>query len=233
MLNLYLLRHGETEFSRQDRFCGQIDAELTERGHQMASAFAEAHDNLSWRAIYTSTRERAIKTAVPLATRTATPITAVAALDEIDFGDWQGQSKQEIAARDAAAFARWSADPSRGAPRGESVYDVAKRAMAAIDTIRASHDDGNVLIVAHKTVLRVLICLLTGTDLRCYRDLPQPVAAVTVVELCNGVSTLRQLADNSYLPAHLHDADAEPVRVAASAATSSHRPAFEQPQAAA
>src|SRR4029079_17520100 len=51
VLNLYLLRHGETEFSRGDRFCGDIDAPLTSVGALMGHKFADAYGDLSWRAI--------------------------------------------------------------------------------------------------------------------------------------------------------------------------------------
>src|SRR6201999_404068 len=70
-LNLHLLRHGETELSRQDRFCGMLDAELTRDGHRMAEAFAARwtrHPSRPiWRAIYISTRRRAMETAAPFA----------------------------------------------------------------------------------------------------------------------------------------------------------------------
>src|SRR5882757_2088803 len=90
MLKLYLLRHGETEFSRRDRFCGDIDAELTSSGHQMAQAFAAAHAEFPFEAIVTSTRRRTIDSARPIADRTGLSPQADARLDEIFYGDWQG-----------------------------------------------------------------------------------------------------------------------------------------------
>ena len=73
MLKLYLLRHGETEFSRGDRFCGDIDAPLTDVGALMGQQFADAYGDLPWRAIVTSTRRRTQATAEPLAARTRRP----------------------------------------------------------------------------------------------------------------------------------------------------------------
>ena len=70
VLKLYLLRHGETEFSRGDRFCGDIDAPLTDAGMLMGEQFAAPTRGLRWRAIVTSTRRRAQATAEPLAART-------------------------------------------------------------------------------------------------------------------------------------------------------------------
>ena len=93
MLSLYLLRHGETEFSQHDRFCGRIDAPLTADGREMAMPFAAAYGNLSWRAIVTSTRARAIDSAAPLAAITGLDACVDERLDEMDYGAWQGLSK--------------------------------------------------------------------------------------------------------------------------------------------
>ena len=87
MLRLFLLRHGETEFSRNDRFCGAIDAALTVAGTRMGELFADAYAALPWRAIITSTRRRAVATAHPLAERLALPIAQDPRLDEMFFDD--------------------------------------------------------------------------------------------------------------------------------------------------
>ncbi|HEY7370780.1 MAG TPA: histidine phosphatase family protein, partial [Polyangia bacterium] len=85
MLNLYLLRHGETEFSRGDRFCGDIDAPLTLAGARMGELFADCYGDLPWRAVVTSTRRRTIATAQPLAARAALTVRRDARLDEMFF----------------------------------------------------------------------------------------------------------------------------------------------------
>ena len=90
MLSLYLLRHGETEFSQQDRFCGRIDAPLTAGGRAMATLFAATYGKLDWKAIVTSTRVRAIDSAAPLATLTGIDPCADQRLDEMHYGAWQG-----------------------------------------------------------------------------------------------------------------------------------------------
>src|SRR4029079_1814104 len=90
VLNLYLLRHGETEFSRSDRFCGDIDAPLTAAGQLMAERFADAYGDRRWRAIVTSTRRRTITTAAPTAERAGMVVRRDPRLDEMFFGGWQG-----------------------------------------------------------------------------------------------------------------------------------------------
>jgi probable phosphoglycerate mutase len=171
----------------------------------MAEAFAERWARpgaeSQWRGIYTSTRRRAIDTAAPLAARIGIEPETWSELDEIGHGSWQGCSKEEIARREPARFRRWLADPTIGAPAGESAFDVAQRALTVVARIRRLHSDGDVLIVAHKTLLRLLICSLVGVDLRLYRDwIPQPVASHTVIDLEGDRRLLRRLADLSYLP---------------------------------
>jgi probable phosphoglycerate mutase len=200
VLNLYLLRHGETEFSRGDRFCGDIDAPLTEAGARMGDAFAAAYGDLRWRAIVTSTRRRTIATAAPLAERVGLPILRDSRLDEMYFGAWQGLTKREAGTRDPLRYARWREDPTVGAPAGESPFEVSVRAVAAIDDLRARYESGNVLVVSHKTVLRLLLCRLLNVELRRYRDcVDWPVGAVSVLEIgpCHAVP--RCVADERHL----------------------------------
>jgi probable phosphoglycerate mutase len=200
VLSLFLLRHGETEFSRGDRFCGEIDAPLTEAGARMGELFADAYGALPWRAIVTSTRRRTIATAAPLAARVAVPIHRDARLDELYFGEWQGLTKREAAVRDPDRFERWRANPTIGAPGGESPLDTADRALAALDDLRARHESGNVLIVSHKTVLRLLFCRLLNIDLRLYRDTVEwPTGAVSVLDIGPRGAVARLVANERHL----------------------------------
>ena len=199
---LYLLRHGETEFSRRDRFCGDIDAALTAQGLAMARAFADAHRDRSWRAIVTSTRRRTMETAAPIATTAEVAPMVDARLDEMGYGDWQGRSKQEVAARDVHRYRLWLENPAIGVPSGEPVAAVADRALALVAEICQRFEDGDLLLVGHKTVLRTLICRLTGLDLRHYRKIPQPVGGITEV-LLGAEPRIVRVGDVGYLPAAL------------------------------
>ena len=200
MLSLFLLRHGETEFSRGDRFCGHIDAPLTAAGQTMGRLFADGYAGLPWRAVITSTRRRTVATAEPLADRLALPIRQDPRLDEMFFGEWQGLTKSEAAARDPAFYARWRLDPTVGAPGGESPLDVVTRARAAIEDMRARYDGGNLLVVSHKTVLRLLLCDLLNIELRRYREwIDWPTGALTVVDIAPGHNAVRCVADERHL----------------------------------
>lgn len=207
VLSLYLLRHGETAFSHHNRFCGRIDAPLTAEGRAMAAAFADAYARIPWNAIVTSTRTRTVDTAMPIAARAGLEVKRDPRLDEISYGDWQGLSKAEAAARHPEHFARWIEDPSVGPPGGELPADVARRALAAIDDVRAQHREGNVLVVSHKAVLRMLFCRLLGIDVRHYRGVDWPVSGVTRLDIDGPTLSLRTFADVS----HLSGGQPEPV----------------------
>ncbi len=211
MLTLFLLRHGETEFSRQDRFCGHIDAPLTAQGRLMADKIADSLGALPWRAIVTSTRTRTVATATPLATRAALPIRRDGRLDEMFYGHWQGLSKSEAAARDPERYLRWRQDPSIGAPGGESPQEVSARALAVVNELQARYTEGNVLLVSHKAVLRLLLCRLLGVELRHYRNLTDwPVAAVSVLDVGPEGINARLIADTSHLVDTGRDSEPQP-----------------------
>jgi probable phosphoglycerate mutase len=227
VLRLYLLRHGETQFSLEDRFCGRIDAPLTDVGRKMAACFAEAYDDVRWAAIHSSLRARALATAAPLAARTGLFINPEPDLDEIDHGIWQGQTKQEVAVADPLRFQRWCADPTGGAPGGESLLDVQARALRFLDDITARHGDGNVLAVSHKTTLRVLIATVMGADLARHRErIAQPICGVTMIELSPEGPDLQMLADLGHLPLALRARALGPLTAGAAQA-----PRAEEPEA--
>jgi probable phosphoglycerate mutase len=207
MLSLHFIRHGQTEFSRENLFCGTIDPPLTPAGRQMAEAIAASYAGLKWEAIYTSQLQRTIATAEPLARRTGLTIRGVAALGEIAYGEWEGKSQDEIAERFPAAFQRWLDDPaSHGTPGGETAFQVAARAMPVIDQIREDHPQGNVLVVSHKATIRIIVCALLEIDVRSYRDrIGQPVGALTVFDFKKRGPLLRMLGDRSHLPPELRD----------------------------
>jgi len=206
-MNLYLVRHGQTPASRENRFSGTIDPPLTDAGHAMAEALGEAYGRMRWEAVYCSPLLRARQTAEPLCRRAGVEPAMEPGLREIDYGEWDGMLQEEVKARWPEAFAYWAADvASRGAPGGETAFDVAGRAMAVVERIRTRHREGNVLIVSHKATLRIIACALLGLDVRLFRErIAQPVAAVSEFEIRPGGPLLKRLGDRSHLSEELRN----------------------------
>ncbi|MCX7099703.1 MAG: histidine phosphatase family protein [Methylococcales bacterium] len=201
-MKLYLLRHGETEYSQRGAYCGALDSELTEQGQQMAQAFAAAYQSLSWADIYVSPMKRAIATAQPLCDALGQPMIIRDGLREIAYGDWEDQEQETVRQHYAQDYLRWLAEPAWNAPTGgETALQVASRAMPIITAIEASHKTGNVLVVAHKATLRIIICSLLGIDIGRYRDrIDAPAGSVSTINFDIHGPMLETLGDRHYLP---------------------------------
>ena len=206
-MNLYMVRHGQTASSRENRFTGSSDPPLTAVGEAMAQAFAQAYASMRWEAIYTSPMLRARQTADPLSRLTCVPTTPEDGLKEIGYGEWEGLRQEEVKQRWPEAFEYWADDvASRGTPGGETAFHVAARAMRVVEAIRSRYQEGNVLIVSHKATLRIITCGLLGLDVRLFRQrIAQPVCAVTMFAVTETTALLTLLGDRSHLSEELRN----------------------------
>jgi probable phosphoglycerate mutase len=207
MLTLYLVRHGQTDYSKNNRLCGTIDPPLNATGLAMAEALAKLLGDEPWRAIYASPLLRTRQTAQPTAERAGVSVQLDDGLREISYGDWEGMAESEVARTDSARFSAWAAHPGYVAPPGgESGIAIAARALAAVTRIRTTHTDGKVLVVSHKATLRVLLCALLGIDVDLFRArLAQKTAAISVVDFALSGPLLQVLGDISHLLPELSD----------------------------
>jgi broad specificity phosphatase PhoE len=201
-LTLYLLRHGQTELSRADSFCGSgLDPELTPEGLQMAQAFADAYRAQTWRAIYSSSLRRGIATARPLCDALGMDLQVSANLNEIAYGSWEGLTREKVDESFHDDYTRWLADPAWHAPTGgELATVVARRGLQAIEEIKQKFSEGSVLVVSHKATIRIILCSLLGVDVGRFRyRLGCPVGSISVVEFNSEGPLLKTLADRSHL----------------------------------
>ena len=207
-MNLYMVRHGQTAASRDNRFTGSSDPPLTAVGEAMAEQFARAYASLTWDAIYTSPMLRTRQTADPLCRLVGVQPVVEDGLKEIAYGEWEGLKQDEVKERWPDAFEYWAADvASRGTPGGETAFHVAARAMRVVEEVRCRHEhSGNVLLVSHKATLRVITCALLGLDVRLFRQrLAQPVGAVTMFVVTSSNAQLTIFGDRSHLSEELRN----------------------------
>ncbi len=202
-LSLYLVRHGQTDASRANRFCGRIDPPLNATGLAMADALAARYGTEGFAEIVASPLERARQTAAPTARAAGLEVTLDDGLIESAYGEWDNRREADVEREDAARFHAWSAHPGWVAPPGgESGVDIAARALAAVERIRARHTGGGkVLVVAHKATLRVIVCALLGIDLDGFRArVAQKTCAVSIIDFKPTGPLLQVLGDTSHLP---------------------------------
>lgn len=200
-LTLYLIRHGETEYSRSGGFCGSLDPELTPEGLQMAEAFGAAYSHLDWTAAYVSPMKRTIATAKPLCDAVGIEMQLRDGLKEIEYGEWEGKTQDYVKENDSENYIHWMTEPAWNAPPGgETAVQIASRSELVISEITAKHKSGNVLVVSHKATLRIILCGLLGIDLGRYRDrIDMPAASVSVVLFGKYGPLLKCLGDRSFM----------------------------------
>ena len=210
---LYLVRHGATQLTAEDRFSGADNVLLSDEGRAQAERLAArlADDSIS--AVYCSPFDRTTETARILSRpHRLTPI-ARDGLREISHGHWEGLSRTEVEKRFPEEYSAWESDPFTFAPQdGESGISVLARALPDIREIVVTHSNENLLVVSHKATLRLIISSLLGFDARGYRDrLDQSPACLNILDFKDPVrarlmlfNDISHYADQPHRPeAHL------------------------------
>lgn len=207
-LKLYLLRHGQTTFSRDNAFCGAgLDPELTPDGEAMAQAFASHYRTIGWTDVYTSPLRRSVMTAQVACAVSRLEMKLRDDLKEIAYGKWEGQSVENVSRNYHDDYVRWSADPAWHAPTGgELAVAIARRALRVIEEIKEKYVEGNVLIVSHKATIRIMLCSLLGIDSGRFRyRFACPVGSVSIIEFGANGPLMHALADRSHLDEQLRN----------------------------
>ena len=181
---ILLVRHGATTASKDEKFAGSTDVDLSDEGLKQARRLSKRLRSMHIDAAYCSPMQRAIVTATTVAEPHRIAPTQLAALREIDHGHWEGIVHQEVERKYAKEYVAWSADPLNTViPGGESGRAVLDRALPALQTIVGDHPGQTVLVVSHKATNRLLIAALMGMDVRRYRDrLDQDLACLNVLD---------------------------------------------------
>ena len=180
---LYLVRHGATERTEEDRFSGDVDIPLSEQGKRQAAQLAARLAADRFGAVYASPLLRATQTARILADVCGLPVEARDGLREIRHGHWEGQTRQAVESGYPEEYSAWEADPFTFAPEGgESGVAVLARALPVIREIVTRHAGQRVIVVSHKATIRLVLSSLLGIDARGYRDrLDQAPACLNVL----------------------------------------------------
>jgi broad specificity phosphatase PhoE len=181
---LLLVRHGATTATEEGRFSGSTGVELSEEGRWQAARLGERLSTHNLTAVYSSPLSRALDTARIVAAHCRLEPVIRDGLREIGHGRWEGLKREEVERDFADEYAAWDADPFTFAPEGgESGVAVLARALPVIREIVTAHPGEQVLVVAHKATLRLLLSSLLGFDARGYRDrLDQAPACLNVID---------------------------------------------------
>jgi probable phosphoglycerate mutase len=202
---VYLMRHGETAGDGVKRYVGQTDLPLSRRGKRQAEAWGRHFRDIPLAAIFSSDLERARESAATIAGKRPLPLKIKTGLREISLGGWENMAMAEIEEQAQREFRhRGAAIDTHRPPGGESFLDLQQRAVTTFHGIlaeiaRGASAAGDLLIVAHAGVNRVLLCHLLGMPLPHLFRLGQDFACLnTCVQRPDG---FRVLGINATLPA--------------------------------
>lgn len=156
---LVLVRHGETDWNRERRFQGHADRPLNDEGRRQAYELAETLREETVGVVYTSPLQRASETARIVAATLGLEARELEALREIDVGDWQGMTVDEVKARfPELADVAWRS----GWPNGETHDELGARVLPALLALERVHSDERVLGVTHAGPIRVALAAAAG-----------------------------------------------------------------------
>ncbi len=181
---IFLIRHGATVLTAEDRFAGATDVELSDEGREQARRLAQRLSAEKIAAVFASPLSRTVETASIIAEQHKLPVQTRTELREISHGRWEQMTRREVEEKYPEEAAAWDKDPYTSAPQGgESGLAVTARALPALIEIVRAHSNQRVIVVSHKATIRLLLSSILGFDPRRFRDnLEQSPAALNIVD---------------------------------------------------
>lgn len=160
MVTIYLTRHGETKWNVENRLQGSMDSPLTKKGIADAICLFERLKDVNFQAIYSSPSERALQTARYIKGEKDVPIDTIEELKELNFGDWEGKTKDEIALKHNPEYQNFWNRPhtyNHAPHKGEGLTDFKRRVETAVKKVISDNKNKTVLIVTHAVVIRAIM----------------------------------------------------------------------------
>ena len=200
MTRVYLVRHGTTDWNKEEIFRGRLDCKLNETGQAEARALAEYFTDIPLQAIYSSPLSRAMETAQAVAEAKALQVVPHPEFIDIDFGEWQGLPLKEVREKYAELYRLWRERPEVvHFPGGETLAQVRARAWEGLQKVVRENPEKTALILAHRVVAKVLICAVLGLDDSRFWHIQQDTTAVNCIEHNRGFFVTSLINDTCHL----------------------------------
>jgi broad specificity phosphatase PhoE len=181
---LVLVRHGETVGQSSIRYFGSTDVDLSLAGFRQMEQVRTALAGEVFEAVYTSMLQRTIRAARIISPQI--PPQIVAGFNEVNFGDWEGLTREEIEARDPVLFRQWRAALSEFTyPGGDAAPAFRARVAAALRALLPAAPE-RVLVVAHRGVIATIVAELLRLSTAERAAWPIDLASIHVLEATNG-----------------------------------------------
>ena len=200
MTNIYLVRHGQTAWNKEEIFRGRTDVPLNEAGLREASLAAEYFRGMEVQAIYSSPLSRAWQTAQKIGEVVRREVIPLDGINDMSFGTWEGQLLRDVQKNDSERYNQWREAPHLvRIPGGESLDEVRVRAMAALEEVIRSHAGASVILVSHRVINKVLICGILGLDNSHFWQIGQDTTAINLIQHRHGTYILSLMNESCHL----------------------------------
>lgn len=200
MTRVYLVRHGTTEWNREEIFRGRVDCALNEEGRAEAAAVAAYFEGVKLDGIYTSPLARAAETAAAIAVGRGMEVVPDHAFIDLDFGEWQGHLLKEVREKYPELYRAWRERPQEVTfPGGENLDQARKRAWEGLLRVARENPDRTMVIVSHRVITKVLICAALGLDNSHFWQIKQDTTAINCLEYARGMFIVSLLNDSCHL----------------------------------
>jgi len=200
MTRFVLLRHGQTEWNRVERFRGRADIPLNETGQAQAEALARHLASWAIAAVYSSPLKRTKETGKVIARQLGLEVKPLEGLLDIDYGALQGLTPEEAEQRYPNIYRQWLQEPHLvHFPQGESLAQLGERVLESVRELAESHRGETVVLVGHKITNKVVLCAVLGLDNSHIWQIEQDEAAVNIFEWQEGSFYLTLLNDTCHL----------------------------------
>jgi phosphoserine phosphatase len=201
MTRIILVRHGHVDWLAPERFRGRAELALSDLGHRQAQATAR-YIAATWKpdAVYTSPLGRCRDTGAAIVAPFQLEPQPIDGLCDIDYGEWQGLTRDEARARWPDDTELWFRAPHLAAiPGGETLAALFSRATAALRDILQHHPDGTAVLVGHDSVNRALLLFALELPLSRYWHLRQEPCAINELFFEDGSFVIRSINETQHL----------------------------------
>jgi broad specificity phosphatase PhoE len=200
MTRVYLVRHGTTEWNKEEIFRGRADCKLNETGQAEARALAGYFRDIPVEVIYSSPLSRAVETAQAIASAKGLRVFSDPAFLDMDFGAWQGLPLSEVKEKYPELYRRWRERPQEVTfSGGESLAQVRVRAWEGLTRVVRENAEKTVLIISHRVINKVLICAVLGLDDSHFWQIQQDTTAVNCFQHDRGFFVTYLVNDTCHL----------------------------------
>lgn len=200
MTSVYLIRHGQTTWNKEEIFRGRADISLNEVGLREAELVGEYLKEKDIHAIYSSPLSRAMETARRIAQFFNLKVQFLEGITDMSFGKWEGRPLKEVQINDRELYRQWREQPHLvRLPGGESLDEVRARAMAALKEVIQYHHGKNIVLVSHRVVNKVIICGILEIDNSHFWQIGQDNAAINLIKFKEGKYILSLLNETCHL----------------------------------